>query len=89
MRNRIALGLLAMISATLFVAAQNGNHQDKSDIEKKILELKKAHFEILKQRVAALESQLSQGEIKVMKVIRAKEDVYQATGNGDTAQRAR
>ena len=78
MRNRIALILVALFSATLLVAAENGNDQDKSKIDQKIIELKKERIQILKQRVEALESQHKEGDIQIMKVIHAKEDLYQA-----------
>ena len=89
MRNRIALVLIALFSASLFVAAQNGNIQDKPEGEKKIAELKKERFEILTQRVEALESQYKQGDIQIMKVIHAKEDVYQAQLAMDTVPKER
>ena len=79
MKNRICLVLIALFSATCFVAAQNGNHQDKpTDIDKKIVELQKERRDILKERVEALASKHNEGQIQVMQVIHARDDLYQA-----------
>lgn len=79
MRNRICLVLIALFSATCFVAANNVvNQDDPQDVEKKIVELQKKRCDILKERVEALESRHSEGQIQVMQVIHARDDLYLA-----------
>lgn len=79
MRNRICSVLVALFTVTCFVAANNGVNQDNpQDVEKKIVELQKQRRDILKQRVEALASRHSEGQIQVMQVIHARDDLYLA-----------
>jgi hypothetical protein len=79
MRNRIWIVLIALFSATCFVAAHYGVNQDEPlDVEKKIVELQKQRRDILKERVKALESKHNDGQIQVMQVIHARDDLYLA-----------
>jgi hypothetical protein len=56
-----------------------GVNQDKPlDVEKKIVELQKQRRDILKERVSALQSMRDEGQIQVIQVIHARDDLYLA-----------
>ena len=79
MRTRIFVVLLVAVSAALFALSSNGVSQEKqANPENKIAELMKQRRDILQKRVDALVSQYEAGEIQIMSVISARDDLYQA-----------